>query len=70
MNKQYANVLGQLKVGIKGAKELNDIKPLQFENLSFSPGGVWLFLNAVSVEIARFHYGLVMDVFQPSMNQH
>ncbi|KAL3723193.1 hypothetical protein ACJRO7_035381 [Eucalyptus globulus] len=36
MNKQYADVLKQLKVGMKGAKELDDIKPLRFENLSFS----------------------------------
>ncbi|XP_056169860.1 agamous-like MADS-box protein AGL62 [Syzygium oleosum] len=36
MNKQYADVLEQLKVGMEGAKELNDIKPLRFENFSFN----------------------------------
>ncbi|KAL3723192.1 hypothetical protein ACJRO7_035380 [Eucalyptus globulus] len=36
LNKRYANVLEQMKVGIKGAKELDDIKLLRFENLSFS----------------------------------
>jgi len=36
MNKQYADVLKQLKVGMKGAEELDGIMPLRFENLSFS----------------------------------
>ncbi|XP_039158468.1 agamous-like MADS-box protein AGL62 [Eucalyptus grandis] len=36
LNKQYAYVLEQLKVGMKGAKELDDIKPLRIESLSFS----------------------------------
>ncbi|KAL3723188.1 hypothetical protein ACJRO7_035376 [Eucalyptus globulus] len=36
LNKQYADVLEQLKAGMKGAKELSDIKPLQFENFSFN----------------------------------
>ncbi|XP_010030754.2 agamous-like MADS-box protein AGL62 [Eucalyptus grandis] len=45
LNKQYADVLEQLKAGMKGAKELSDIKPLRFENFSFNDFvvfGKWL----------------------------
>ncbi|XP_048128472.1 agamous-like MADS-box protein AGL61 [Rhodamnia argentea] len=35
LNKQYADVLEQLKAEKKRAKELRDVKPLEIQNLSF-----------------------------------
>ncbi|XP_030553580.2 agamous-like MADS-box protein AGL62 [Rhodamnia argentea] len=35
LNKQYADLLEQLKAGMQGTEELDDIKPPQFENFSF-----------------------------------
>ncbi|XP_039158469.1 agamous-like MADS-box protein AGL62 [Eucalyptus grandis] len=45
LNKQYVDVLEQLKAGMEGAKEMSDIKPLRFKNFSFNDFvvfGKWL----------------------------